>query len=214
MSNEINWIFDDFLVEYEYSQNKMSSNVDEIFKNKKKQTIWCLYHDHLYTGGRRANKLHVINKNIPFFDTNRGGEVTYHGPGQLVVYSMINLNLYKKDISMYVRFLEYWIYKILKNFDIESKSYPERVGLWVDSRHGGEKKIASIGVHVKRWVTSHGFSINICPDLSYFDGIIPCGISSYGVTSVENELKTNVNICLESIVKESFYKAFEKFYRL
>jgi lipoyl(octanoyl) transferase len=215
---DIEWHYAKNPVDYDYAQIAMKERVQGILQKEQSPLVWCLSHPPVYTGGRRALQAHVLNASIPYIPTNRGGEVTYHGPGQLVVYAMLDLAVLKKNIPLYVRFLEKWVQHILTVYAIEARSYPDRVGLWVQKHPHrpleSEEKIAAIGVHVKRWVTSHGFALNINPHLQHFTGIIPCGLSNHGVTSFE---KLGIYKTIEDIIpfiKESFYKALKDVYGL
>ena len=156
-------------------------------------TLILVEHEPVYTLGKNANSHHLLqsrNKSINVYNIERGGDITYHGPGQLVGYPILDLRNYKKNVSWYMRTLEELIIMVLKEFDIKANRIKGLTGVWV-----GNKKIAAQGVRISRWVTMHGFSINVCPELSYYDGIIPCGIFDYGVTSMEEVLneKTDIN---------------------
>ena len=169
-----------------------------------------LEHEHVYTLGKNANQNHILplqNKCSNIEKIDRGGDVTYHGPGQLVCYPIINLNNYNKSVSWYVRIIEECIVDVLKKHKINAiKKESPFIGVWVD-----DEKIAAIGIRLSRWVSMHGFAINANTDLSYFDGIIPCGIFDYGVTSMEKiiDTKTNVYLLAES-VKDLFLNRIKK----
>ena len=170
-------------------------------------TLILVEHEPVYTLGKNANSHHLLqsrNKSINVYNIERGGDITYHGPGQLVGYPILDLRNYKKSVSWYMRTLEELIIKVLKEFDIKAKRIKGLTGVWV-----GNKKIAAQGVRISRWVTMHGFSINVCPELSYYDGIIPCGIFDYGVTSMEEVLneKTDMNK-IKSFVTKIFLQLF------
>ena len=164
-----------------------------LYKGKGKDVILMLEHRHVYTLGRNADKNHILpmqNKCNDIANTDRGGDVTYHGPGQLVCYPIINLNNYNKSVSWYVSLIQDCIIDMLKKHKIiASKKDSRLVGIWVD-----DEKIAAIGIRLSRWVSMHGFAINVNTDLSYFDGIIPCGIFDYGVTSMEKITNNKFNI--------------------
>ena len=143
-------------------------------------------HDPVYTLGKNADPNHLLqsrDKSISIYNTERGGDITFHGPGQLVVYPILNLSHYKKSISWYMRSLEQLIINVLEEFKIAGRRVEGYTGVWV-----GDKKIAAQGVRLTKWISMHGFSINVNTDLSFYDGIIPCGIFDYGVTSIEKEL--------------------------
>ncbi|MBX7249608.1 MAG: lipoyl(octanoyl) transferase LipB [Caulobacteraceae bacterium] len=148
------------------------------------ELVWLLEHPPLYTGGVSARAGDLLDAaRFPVFETGRGGQFTYHGPGQRVVYLMLDLNARRRDVRGYVRALEAWIIGALDHFNVEGRVIDGRVGVWTDTS-AGEAKIAAIGVKVRRWVSFHGISLNVEPDLSHFTGIVPCGISDAGVTSL------------------------------
>ena len=171
-------------------QRKIYNN---ILNNKSKDVILMLEHKSVYTLGKNANENHILPLQKKCFDiaqSDRGGDVTYHGPGQLVCYPIINLNNYNKSITWYIELIEKSIIRVLdKNRITAIKKDSPLVGIWVD-----DEKIAAIGVRLSRWISTHGFAINVNTDLSYFDGIIPCGIFDYGVTSVQQILNKEVDI--------------------
>jgi lipoyl(octanoyl) transferase len=153
------------------------------------ELVWLVEHPPLYTAGTSAKAEDLLDPRFPVHRTGRGGQFTYHGPGQRVVYQMLDLKRRNPDIRAYVAALEAWIAAALSNFGVTALSRPGRVGLWVElGRHGGppgaEAKIAAIGVRVRRWITYHGAAINLTPDLSHYAGIVPCGIRDHGVTSL------------------------------
>ena len=194
-------------IKYSESIKFMQKRVDDILNHKKTELIWFLNHNHIYTCGTSANKNEILKKtNIPIIKTNRGGKTTYHGPGQRIIYLMINLNKRKKDIRKFIKIIESTTIDLLKNFKIESRSFPERIGIWVTKVNGKalskEKKIAAIGLRLKKWITYHGLSFNISPNLNYYENINPCGLSNYSVTSLKE-----LNIELS---KDEFDKLFIK----
>jgi len=161
-------------------------------------------HFPVYTLGKNTPKEHLLTKesdNISIIQTDRGGDITFHGPGQLVGYPILDLNQYKRSISWYMRELEQLIIDVLKEYDINAGRKKGLTGVWVKG-----KKIAALGVRISKWVTMHGFSLNINPDLKYYQGIIPCGISEYGVTSMAKILGKNVPSMME--IKETLVKHF------
>ncbi len=177
-------------IDYEESIQFMQNRVEKIINKKNKELIWFLNHDHIYTCGTSSNKNEIIYKtNIPIINTNRGGKITYHGPGQRIIYLMIDLNKRKKDIRKFIDVLENTIICLLKNFHIESTSFPDRVGIWVTKINGikllKEKKIAAIGLRIKKWITYHGVSFNINPNLNYYKNINACGYSEYSPISLQ-----------------------------
>ncbi len=178
------WIFSEKPVPYEEAVQRMEARVADIREGNADELIWNLEHPSLYTAGTSAKSEDLIAHDFPVFDTGRGGEYTYHGPGQRVSYIMCNLKKRQQvpDIKKYIWSLEEWIIQTLKEFDIKGERREGRIGIWVETRTG-EKKIAAIGVRIRHWVTYHGLSINVNPDLSHFSGIVPCGIKEFGVTS-------------------------------
>ncbi len=170
-------------VPYLDAVSEMEHYVEAIIHEKVHDKVWFLEHEPVYTKGSSAKEEDLLDPIFPVYGTGRGGQFTYHGPGQLMVYCMFDLHHYKKDIKAYIQALEEWVISFLKDLDIEAFIRPGRVGVWVMHK-GMEKKIAAIGVRVRKWVTWHGFCLNIDPDLSHYKGIVPCGIKNYGVTSL------------------------------
>jgi len=172
-------------------------------------TLILVEHEPVYTLGKNANEDHLLqsrDKSIEVFNIGRGGDVTFHGPGQLVGYPILDLRNYKKSVSWYMRRLEELIIKVLKEFDIKGSRIKGLTGVWVNN-----KKIAAQGVRISRWVTMHGFSINVCPQLSYYDGIIPCGILNYEVTSMEKCLKKRLSMeKIKNAVSRIFLDLFNR----
>ena len=172
--------------------------------------ILLLEHNHVYTLGKNANKNYLLNsypKNVQVIETDRGGQITYHGPGQLIGYPIINLNQFKKSVSWYMRTLEEVIIETLKNFSIISDRKDGMTGVWVE-----DEKICAMGVRLARWVSMHGFALNINPDMNYYNGMIPCGIQEYGITSMNDVLNKNVD--LYNVMEEfsiNFLNLFERY---
>ena len=164
----------------------MDERVAAIHEGQAEDCVWLLEHPPLYTAGTSAKIDDLLDPRFPVYESGRGGEYTYHGPGQRIAYSMLNLKKKQKvpDVKQYVCNLEEWIIRTLATFDVVGECRDGRIGIWVDTPHG-DKKIAAIGVRVRHWITLHGISINVNPDLSHFGGIVPCGISDAGVTSLE-----------------------------
>ena len=160
-------------------------------KGNAKELVWLLEHPPLYSAGTSAKPKDLLTPNrFPVFKTGRGGQYTYHGPGQRVAYIMLDLNRRRRDIRAFVSSLETWIINTLSKFNIRGERRSDRIGIWVRrtdlNNSDREDKIGAIGIRIKRWVTLHGISINVSPDLEHFGGIIPCGIDGYGVTSFED----------------------------
>jgi lipoyl(octanoyl) transferase len=159
--------------------------------------------------GSSANKQDLLaSHRFPVFQTGRGGQYTYHGPGQRVVYLMLDLKKRGSDIKAYVRKLEEWLIATLAQFDIIGERREGRVGIWVTDSQNREKKIAAIGVRVRRWISFHGVSINVNPALNHYDGIVPCGISNFGITSL-HDLKKNISFSeIDRALKKTFHETF------
>ena len=154
------------------------------------ELVWMLEHPPVYTAGTSADVAELVDPRFDVVDTGRGGRYTYHGPGQRVTYVLLDLKKRTKDVRQFVHALENWVIATLADFDVRAFAVPERVGIWTHDASGAEAKIGAIGVRVRRWVTMHGFAVNLSPDLTHFTGIVPCGISEYGVTSMEALGKT------------------------
>lgn len=148
------------------------------------ELIWLLEHPPLYTAGTSADPAELLSQQFPVFDTGRGGRYTYHGPGQRVGYVLLDLRRRGKDVRCFVHALEGWVIAALADLGVAARRAEGRVGIWTDTLAGQEAKIGAIGVRVRRWVTMHGFAVNVNPDLSHFGGIVPCGIAEYPVTSL------------------------------
>ena len=185
---------------YETALKKMEKIVDEIIQEKKNETIWLLEHNEIYTAGTSTKDIHMKSvKDAPIFKTNRGGQLTFHGPGQRIIYLMINLKRFSYDIKKYVYFLEQLIINTLKEFNISTHRWDKAIGVWTyktSYSNGSTKKnrrckIASIGIRVRKKIALHGVSVNICPNLNYFDNIIPCGLKNSKATSI-NDLGLDV----------------------
>lgn len=186
------WRISNGHTEYDAATALMEARVADIAAGTAAELVWLVEHPPLYTAGTSAQAQDLLDpEKFPVFDAGRGGEYTYHGPGQRVGYVMLDLNRRGRDVRQYVRNLEEWMIRTLASFGIEGERREGRVGIWVDrGRNGGppgrEDKIAAIGVRLRRWVSFHGVSLNVAPDLSHYDGIVPCGISEYGVTSLQD----------------------------
>lgn len=173
------------LVEYLHALQAMQEKV-EIIRRGGEELVWFLEHPPLVTAGTSAKDADILDSSLPVFQTQRGGKHTYHGPGQLVVYVMIDLKKRDNDIRLFVRNLEEWIIKTLAFFNILAVRKEGRIGVWLDDPKG-ERKIAAIGLRVTHGITWHGLSININPNLNHYKSIIPCGLKDFTVTSMKNE---------------------------
>src|SRR5262252_3810099 len=185
----IDWRISDGLTSYEEALAEMTARAGAIACGEAAELVWLLEHPPLYTAGTSAQPAELIEARFPVHRVGRGGQFTYHGPGQRVGYVMVDLKRRAPDVRRFVATLEEWIIRALARFDVRGERRGDRVGVWVrrpDKGQGFEDKIAAIGVRVQRWVTLHGFALNVAPDLSHFAGIVPCGVSDarYGVTSL------------------------------
>ncbi|MEE3303008.1 MAG: lipoyl(octanoyl) transferase LipB [Candidatus Neomarinimicrobiota bacterium] len=200
-------ILDLGLKSYQESWNFQKEMLKKRSNNEINDTLIIVEHEPVFTLGKNANENHILQnypENIKTFHVERGGDVTYHGPGQLVGYPIIDLRNYKKSISWYMRSLEQVIIETLLDFDIQSERKNGLTGVWYKN-----EKIAALGVRVSKWITMHGFSLNIDPDLNNYNSIIPCGIFEYGVTSMSKILNKNIN--LESVKNSLKIKFLDQF---
>ncbi len=183
----------DTLVDYKVASKFMEERSSLIHNGEANELVWLLEHPNVYTAGSSAKDDELLGtKDIPVYKTTRGGKYTYHGPGQRIIYLMINLERCDKDIRKFIMILEKIIVKTFKKFDMDVYPVRDRIGIWIKTNNG-EEKIGAMGLKVKKWISLHGISINISPELQYFDGIIPCGLSEYNVTSIK-KLKKNISI--------------------
>ena len=172
------------LVKYEDALRLMEERLLQIDQKKSKDLIWVLEHENIYTAGTSYKENEILDKSIDIFKTNRGGKITYHGPGQLICYFVIDLKKIKKDIRNFISIIEKTIIDSLKSYNINTFSDKENIGIWYDD-NSEIKKVAAIGVRVSKWIAYHGFSINIDNDLKKYDAIIPCGIKDKGITNLK-----------------------------
>lgn len=172
------------LTDYEAALSDMEARAAAIHAGEADERIWLLEHPPLYTAGTSADPAELLDPRFPVFDAGRGGRYTYHGPGQRVGYVQLDLSKRGRDVRAYVSALEGWVIDALAVLGVEARRADGRIGIWTDDQSGREAKIGAIGVRVKRWVTLHGFSLNVNPDLMHFTGIIPCGIAEFPVTSL------------------------------
>ena len=211
--NAVEWRISDAEVPYPEAVAAMEERVAAIAAGTAPEMVWLLEHPPLYTSGTSGNAGDLLEARFPLFATGRGGQLTYHGPGQRVAYVMLDLKSRRPDVRAYVAALEGWIIRTLAAFNIRGERREDRVGVWVrrpDKGLGHEDKIAAIGVRLRRWVSFHGISINVEPDLSHFDAIVPCGVVDprYGVTSLADlghpVAMTDVDIALRQAFIEVF----------
>ena len=194
------------LVDYKKSIELMEKRVEGIYEDKASELLWFLEHPSIYTAGTSSNDKDLLNENLfPVFRTNRGGQFTYHGPGQRVAYVMLNVRDRDYNVKSFIRLLEQWIMNSLTDIGIKSFLIKGKVGIWVNN----EEKIASLGLRIRKGISFHGISLNINPNLEHFSGIIPCGNESSGITSIE---KIGLNIKkkeIDKILISNFKKTFE-----
>ncbi len=189
LGNEVEWRISDSLIPYPDAVAVMEARVAEIGAGTAPELVWLLEHPPLYTSGTSGKASDLLDPRFPLFTAGRGGQLTYHGPGQRIAYVMLDLKRRRPDVRAYVASLEEWIIRTLAAFNVRGERREDRVGVWVKRPDKGaafEDKIAAIGVRLKRWVSFHGIAINVEPELSHFNAIVPCGVSDprYGVTSL------------------------------
>ena len=211
------WKHDKNLIDYKIAEDTMSKRVEDIISKRKTELIWFLEHDNIFTLGTSAKTSDFKSDvNIPMYQTKRGGKTTYHGPGQRIVYMMLDLRNGKKDIKQVVWNIEEWLILVLKDLGILGYRIPGMVGVWVkdtssvnvDGTH--DKKIAALGLRIKKWVTFHGLAFNVNPNLNFFTDINPCGITGKGVTSL-HKLGVKINMAdVDKVFKQTFSKIFTK----
>ena len=187
-------------VKYEDAISFMENRLKDIDQKKVNDLIWVLEHDHIYTSGTSYNENEIIDKSIDIIKTNRGGKITYHGPGQLICYFVIDLKKGKKDIRKFISVIEKTIIETLKFYQINAFPDKDNIGIWYND-NSNIKKIAAIGVRVSKWIAYHGFSINISNDLKKYNAIIPCGIRDKGVTNLKNIKNQNYEGIEDKLIK-------------
>jgi lipoyl(octanoyl) transferase len=202
----IEWRVSESPVPYEDSLAFMERRAAAIRAGEESECLWLLEHPALFTAGTSADPAELMNPlGFPVYDAGRGGRYTYHGPGQRVGYLMLDLDKRGRDVRNLVHSLEGWIIATLNDLGVDAHRAPGRIGIWV-GEGAREAKIAALGIRVKRWVTLHGFSINVDPDLTHFAGIVPCGISDFGVTSLAKEGKEIPISRVDAALKRSFHR--------
>jgi lipoyl(octanoyl) transferase len=213
---EVEWRISDSPVPYPDAIAAMEERVAAIAAGVAPELVWLLEHPPLYTSGTSGNSSDLFEARFPLFTTGRGGQLTYHGPGQRVAYVMLDLKSRRPDVRAYVAGLEAWIIRTLAAFNIRGERREDRVGVWVnrpDKGPGHEDKIAAIGVRLRRWVSFHGVAINVEPDLSHFDAIIPCGVADprYGVTSLADFGHVVSMAEVDIALRQAFFEVFGPF---
>jgi len=188
-------------VNYFDAINLLDTRLDQIHQNKEKELIWTLTHDEVFTAGTSYNEKEILDKSIKIINTNRGGKITYHGPGQLICYFVLDLRK-KKDVRKFITSIEKTIIQTLRYFEIETFSDKDNIGIW-HKKNNEINKVAAIGIRVRKWIAYHGFAININNSLEQYKKIIPCGISDKGVTNLK-KINDQDYFNLESILIENF----------
>lgn len=203
----VEWKVSDEPVPYPDAVSMMETRVAFIAAGAAQEQAWLLEHPSIYTAGTSAREADLVDARFPVYRTGRGGQYTYHGPGQRIGYVMLDLKRRRPDVRAFVHDLEQWLIDALAMFDVKGERREGRVGIWVQ-RGTREDKIAALGVRVRRWVSFHGVALNVDPDLAHFDGIVPCGVREHGVTSLVDlgvpVSMTDVDVAL----KQSFSKIF------
>ena len=212
VSEPVEWVVSEGLVGYDEAVAEMEARAALIADGLARERVWLVEHPPLYTAGTSARDEDLIApERFPVFRSGRGGQFTYHGPGQRVAYVMLDLKRRQPDLRRFVAALEGWLIGALDDFNIRGERREDRVGVWVRRPTKGadtEDKIAAIGIRVRRWVSFHGISLNVEPDLTHFDGIVPCGVSQHGVTSLV-DLGLPVTMPeVDSVLREAFERVF------
>jgi len=207
VATQVEWQMDDRPVAYPEAVACMEARAAAIADGRESEMVWLLEHPPIYTAGTSAKDCDLIEARFPVYRTGRGGQFTYHGPGQRVGYVMLDLKNRKPDVRAYVHDLEHWLIQTLAEFNVKGERRQGRVGIWVQ-RGTREDKIAALGVRIKRWVTLHGVALNVEPDLGHFTGIVPCGVTAHGVTSLA-DLGIAVTMAdVDVALKKSFKSVF------
>ena len=194
-------------VKYEDAITFMEKRLHEISEKNSNNLIWILEHEEIYTAGTSYNEKEIIDKSINVIKTNRGGKITYHGPGQLICYFVIDLKKDKKDIRRFISIIEKSIIDTLSSYNIKTFADKENIGIWHDNNNQ-IKKVAAIGIRIRKWIAYHGFSINISNDLKKYESIIPCGIQNKGVTNLKTIKDQNYNELDDKLI-ENFISNLE-----
>jgi lipoyl(octanoyl) transferase len=210
---EVEWLISDAPVPYPEAVAAMEARVADIAEGRASEQVWLLEHPPLYTSGTSGKAADLLDPRFPIFTTGRGGQLTYHGPGQRVAYVMLDLKRRRPDVRAYVAGLEQWIIRTLAAFNVRGERREDRVGVWVarpDKGTGFEDKVAAIGVRLRRWVSFHGIAINVEPALSHFDAIVPCGVADprYGVTSLVDLGHPVTTVDMDVALRQAFEDVF------
>lgn len=204
------WTISLGLTDYPAALADMELRAADIFAGSAPERIWLVEHPPLYTAGTSADPAELLDQRFPVYDAGRGGRYTYHGPGQRVGYVQLNLSHRGRDVRAFVAALEGWMIDSLALLGVSARRAEGRIGIWTDDLDGREAKIGAIGVRVRRWVTLHGFSLNVTPDLAHFGGIVPCGIAEFPVTSLAALGKTATFDDLDAALAQSMPAFLDK----
>ncbi len=192
-------------IKYKSAIIELEKKLEQIRLNNSKELIWILEHEEIYTGGTSFNNSEILDKSINFVKTNRGGKITYHGPGQLIFYFVIDLNKRGKNIKKLITGIEKTIIDTLKHYNISSFADRKNIGIWFKHKSGKVDKIAAIGIKVKKWIAYHGFALNISNNLDVYKKIVPCGIKDRGVTSLNKIKKQNYKNIEDNLIKNFLF---------
>ncbi|MBS0502418.1 MAG: lipoyl(octanoyl) transferase LipB [Proteobacteria bacterium] len=203
MIDGVDWQVSPGLTDYESAAADMDGRAEAIRAGVASERVWLLEHAPLYTAGTSADMAELLDPRFPVHRTGRGGRLTYHGPGQRVGYVQLDLDQRGRDVRCYVHGLENWLIAALGRLGVAARAIDGRVGIWVDTP-AGEAKIGAIGVRVRRWVTLHGFALNVDPDLNHFSGIVPCGLAEFPVASLRSIGNAAVMEHLDTALRETF----------
>jgi len=205
----IEWRISDRLVPYPAAVEAMEARVAAIHQARAGELVWLLEHPPLYTAGTSAKPADLLEPGrLPVYPSGRGGQYTYHGPGQRVAYVMLDLRVRGRDVRAYVRRLEDWLIDTLAGFNLRGERRPDRVGIWIERGDGAEDKIAAIGVRIRHWISYHGVALNVDPRLEDFAGIVPCGVVGHGVTSLVDLGLTPSMAEVDAALRASFERVF------
>lgn len=183
MTDDVDWILADAPVPYPEARAWMETRATGVAAGDAREAVWLIEHPPLYTAGISADPTELLDAQFPVYAAGRGGRYTYHGPGQRVGYIMLDIGKRGRDVRRFVHAVEGWVIAALERLEVKAWRAPGRIGIWTEDQ-GQEAKIGAIGIRVRRWISFHGFSVNVAPNLSHFDGIVPCGLSEFGVTSL------------------------------
>ena len=209
----VQWMVSSGLTAYAVAVEKMEKRVAAIAGKSAPEAVWLVEHPPLYTAGTSARDADLLDNRFPVHSSGRGGQYTYHGPGQRVAYVMLDLAQRRQDVRAFVGALETWIISSLADLGVQAERRDDRVGVWVqrpDKGDGAEDKIAAIGIRVRRWVTFHGMALNVAPDLSHFNGIVPCGLQTtrFGVTSLADLGRPAAMQDVDAVLRRQFEEVF------